>query len=100
MIQKRGSRWRVVVQAGPDPLTGKRRQLGGSASTRQDALQVERRLMTAAAGGLPGQVTLSEVVDEFWAAGPRLAPTTRLNYRSNLELHVLPLHGSGPLALR
>jgi hypothetical protein len=29
MIQKRGKRWRVVVQSKPDPLTGKRFQLSG-----------------------------------------------------------------------
>jgi hypothetical protein len=33
VIQKRGNRWRVVVQAGRGPLSGKRRQLSGSAAT-------------------------------------------------------------------
>jgi hypothetical protein len=37
VIQKRGNRWRVVVQARRDPLTGTRRQLSGSAlSERED----------------------------------------------------------------
>ena len=94
VIQKRGTRWRVVVQATRDPLTGRRRQVSGSAATRQEATRLEKRLLADADEPVGGEVTLAQVAAEYWAARPRLAPTTRLNYRSNLDLHVLPLLGS------
>jgi integrase len=98
VIKKRGSRWRVVVQAGRDPLTQRRRQLSGSAATKQEELELERRLMNAVAKRLNPDITLERVVAEFWAAGPRLAPTTKLNYRSNLDLHILPVLGNRKVA--
>lgn len=33
MIQQRETRWRVVLYAGLDPVTGKRQQLAGTAKT-------------------------------------------------------------------
>jgi hypothetical protein len=93
MIQKRGTRWRVVVQARRDELTGKRRQLSGSAATERDAVELQRsfRLRVERAGG--ARVRLHDLVDEWWASGPRLAPTSLASYRSNLDRHVLPLLG-------
>ncbi len=44
MISKRGSRWRVVVQAGRDPLTRRRLQLSGSAASEREAVRLERGL--------------------------------------------------------
>ena len=38
MIARRCERWRVVVQGGRDPLTGKRLQLSGSARTEREAV--------------------------------------------------------------
>ena len=43
MIQKRGARWRVVVQGRRDELSGKRHQLSGSAETELEAVSLERR---------------------------------------------------------
>jgi hypothetical protein len=34
VIKKRGNRWWVLVYAGRDPLTGKKRQKTGTAATR------------------------------------------------------------------
>src|SRR5205823_5030779 len=47
---------------------------------------------------LAPQATLQQVVDEWWRRWPRLAPTTALNYRQNLNLHVLPLLGGRRVA--
>jgi hypothetical protein len=94
MIQKRGSRWRVVVQAGRDPLTGVRRQLSGSATTEREAVRLERRLRLQVQGGAVGTITLADLVTEWWASKPRLAPTTQANYRDNLDNHILPVLGS------
>ncbi len=94
MIKKRGGRWRVVVQAGPDPVTGKRRQLSGSARTEREAVRLERELRLQAEGQATGAITLSELVNRWWADGPDLAATTVVNYRGNLNNHILPLLGN------
>jgi hypothetical protein len=62
MIQKRGNRWRVVVQAGRDPLTGARRQLSGSAATEREAVRLERQLRLQTRAGTVGRTTLSRLV--------------------------------------
>lgn len=94
MIAKRGNRWRVVVQAGRDPLTGQRRQLSGSAASKAEALRLERALLAQTAERLAPRIILRQLVAEWWQSGPRLAPSTRANYRMNLDRHVLPLLGS------
>ena len=94
MIAKRGNRWRVVVQAGRDPLTGQRRQLSGSAASKAEASRLERALLAQAAERVAPRITLRQVVAEWWQSGPRLAPSTRANYRMNLDRHILPLLGS------
>jgi integrase len=93
MIQQRGNRWRVVVQAGRDPITGARRQLSGSASTEREAVKLERQLRLQAQGGVVGNITLARLVNEWWASKPRLAPTTQANYRDNLDKHIIPALG-------
>lgn len=93
MIAKRGNRWRIVVNAGRDPFTQRRRQLSGSAGTREAAVELERELRARVADGRTGDITVALLVEEWWKSGPRLAATTSANYRSNLELHVLPILG-------
>jgi integrase len=93
MIQKRGGRWRVVVQAGRDPISGKRSQLSRSAPTEREAVRLERQLRLQAEGSVTGNVRLSDVVDDSWSRGPRLAATTLANYRDNLDNHILPVLG-------
>lgn len=93
MIQKRGSRWRVVVQGRRDDLTGRRRQLSGSANSEREAVALERTFRLHVARGIGTRLTLSEVVQEWWDTRPRLAATTLANYRSNLDVHVLPMLG-------
>ena len=93
MIRKRGNRWRVVVQGGRDPVTQRRRQLSGSAATKADALKLESRFLREAVAGLDTDITVRKLVAEWWASEPRLAPTTKMNYRENLDRHVLPIIG-------
>jgi integrase len=93
MIQKRGNRWRVVVQGGRDPVTRKRFQLSGSTATERQAVALERELRLRIERGVSSRLTVHQLVDEWWAAGPRLAETTAANYQSNLDRHILPLLG-------
>jgi hypothetical protein len=62
MISKRGNRWRVVVQAPRDPLTGARRQLSGSAPSQREAVKLERRLRIEAEAGVVGSITVARLV--------------------------------------
>ena len=97
MIRKRGARWRVVVQAGRDPITRQRLQLSGSAATERDAVRLERDLRLQAEGRMAAGAKLAAVVEEWWASRPKLAPTTAVNYRHNLESHILPVLGARKL---
>jgi hypothetical protein len=93
VIQKRGGRWRVVVQVGRNPISGKRSQLSGSAPSEREAVKLDRELRLQAEGSVSANVRLSDVVEEWWSSGPRLAATTLANYRDNLDNHILPLLG-------
>lgn len=90
MIQKRGSRWRVVVQGPRDELTRRRHQLSGSAATEREAVALERSLRLQVERGAAGRATLAQVVQAWWESPTRLAPTTLANYRMNLDRHILP----------
>jgi hypothetical protein len=45
-IRQRGTAWQVIVHAGRDPLTGKRRNLTGMARTKREAQALRARLLT------------------------------------------------------
>jgi hypothetical protein len=51
MIHKRGKRWRVIVYAGRDPITGRKRQKSVTVDTRAEAKQAEARLITEVGAG-------------------------------------------------
>jgi hypothetical protein len=69
----------VVVQAGRDPVTGKRHQLSGSAKIEREAVAFERTLRLQAEAGANGRILLRDLVAEWWASGPRLSPTTEVS---------------------
>jgi hypothetical protein len=54
VIKKRGDRWRVVVYAGRDPLTGRKRQKTGTAATKAEARQLEARPVGEVGAGQHG----------------------------------------------
>jgi hypothetical protein len=81
------------VQNGRDPITQRRLQLSGSAATKADALKLQREFMRRAVEGSTPDPTIRQLVEEFWASDPRLAATTRANYRANLDRHVVPILG-------
>jgi Arm DNA-binding domain len=51
MSYKRGKRWRVIVYAGRDPITGRKRQKRVTVATRAEAKQAEARLITELGAG-------------------------------------------------
>lgn len=98
-VVKRGGTWSAVVDAGPDPLTGKRRQKWHSGyRTKKDAEQAVSRLVTAINDGTyvePTRQTVADFAREWLAAiEPTVRPATHYSYKRNLELHVVPSLGS------
>ena len=68
MIYKRGKRWRVIVYAGRDPITGRKRQKSVSVDTRAEAKQVEARLITEVGAGqhrATSNRTVAELLDRW-----------------------------------
>jgi len=99
VIKKRGNSWWVVVYAGRDPLTGKKRQKTGTARTRAEARQLEARLIQEAGTGqhrAAGNKTVAELLDAWREWRPRkgaIAERTMLGYGSLIENKIIPALG-------
>jgi Arm domain-containing DNA-binding protein len=82
MIYKRGKRWRVIVYAGRDPITGRKRQKCVSVAARAEAKQAEARLITEVGAGQhrgTSNRTVAELLDRWleWRQSVRpISPTT------------------------
>ena len=101
-IQKQAEgKYRVVVYAGiRDPFTKRRRQLSGTATSAKAARLLESELLERAGDERDrgsAETTLARLIERWWAAGPALAPTTRKNYRENIDRHILPALGDRKL---
>lgn len=77
--------WQVIVDAGRDPETGKRRTLSGSAPTKRAAMELRNRLLGEAgiAAGLEreapaGGASVAELFDEFIQVGGGGAASRRI----------------------
>jgi integrase len=103
VIKKRGSSWWVVIYAGRDPLTGRKRQKTGTAETRAEARQLEARLITEAATGRhrsAGTKTVADLLEAWyqWRPGARpISPNTLANYRRYMDQKILPALGKVPV---
>jgi integrase len=100
MIKKRGNSWWVVVYAGRDPLTGKKRQKTGTARTRTEARQLEARLLQEAGGGehrAAGSRTVGELLEAWYRWRPtvrQISPRTLVTYRSYIDHKIDPALGN------
>jgi integrase len=104
-IRPRGKNsWQICVNAGRDPVTGRRRQRFATVrGKRKDAEAVCTRLLYELDTGLdlePGRVTTDGFVERWLRdyAQVRTAPKTSKRYGELLRLHVLPVIGGIPLA--
>src|SRR4030095_9594103 len=103
MIKKRGDSWWVVVYAGRDPLTGRKRQKTGTARTKAEARQLEARLIGEVGAGKhrgAASKTVAELVAAWleWRQGVRpISPNTLANYRRYIDQKLLPALGSQPV---
>lgn len=101
-IRKRGKHWLVVVEAGRDPATGKRKRLFATCASKQEAEREEARLKHQVATGLdlePTRLTVGQYLDR-WLQTKRegLAPSTYLRYREIAHGHITPAIGGIPLS--
>jgi integrase len=93
-LQRRGSRWRLVVDLGADPLTGRRRQrtrmVGGSRSDAEKALAL---LVTECGQGTDPSLGRDATVGQLlsaWLDIAQLSPSTALDYRRAIASHIPP----------
>lgn len=89
-IQRRGDAWRLVIDAGPDPITGRRRQTSRTVrGTKRDAQVALTQMLAEASQGVSrGQdSTLGELLDA-WLAQAKLSPSTALDYRRAIASHL------------
>jgi hypothetical protein len=96
-IKKRGSTYTYVVDIGPDPLTGKRRQrTKGGFRTRKECLQALNDVIAAARAGTlvePAKRTVESFLVEEWLPAvkpPRVRESTWLSYQLNIQNHIVP----------
>lgn len=96
-VRKRGKRWRVVVEAGRDPVTGKRKRLSLTCATKQEAEREEARLKHQVATGLelePARLTVGQYLERWLeAVRPNLRPATFRRYGQLLRHQVIPRIG-------
>jgi len=97
-IRQPGNAWQVIVHAGRDPLTGKRRNLTGTARTKREAQALRARLLTQVdEGRRPAtDATLAQLL-ERWLEMADLAWSTRVTYKGYIQRTILPTLGHLPL---
>jgi integrase len=99
-IKKRGSTYTYVVDIGPDPATGKRRQrTKGGFRTRKECLQALNDVIAAARAGTfvePAKRTVESFLVQEWLPAvkpPRVRESTWLSYQLNIQNHIVPALG-------
>jgi integrase len=95
-IVKRGKGFRLIVEAGADPVTGRRRQVTRTVrGTRAHAeLELARLLVEIGRGDAIGHdATVSQLLDA-WMKIARLGVTTRRDYASAIKCHITTAIGA------
>jgi len=97
-IRQRGEAWQVIVHAGHDPITGKRRNLTGTARTKREAQALRARLLTQVNEGRrpAADATVAQLLAR-WLEVADLAWSTRVTYQGYVDRTILPALGHVPL---
>ena len=98
MIRKRGKTWMFTVEAGFDPVTGKRRRPQRSGfKTRKEAEYAQAAMLAKIRRGewvQDSQETVGEFLTEWLTSiAGRVRPTTLTSYERNIRVHVRPTLG-------
>ena len=97
--RRHGKGWGWFFSA-PDPATGKRRFYSRNGfptkKAAQEALSAELARFHNGAFVEPSKLTLEAFLLEQWlpAVEGRLRPSTRANYQTNLQVHIIPALGA------
>lgn len=101
-VTKRGSSWRVVVDAGTDPVTGRRRQLTRTVrGSRREAEAVRNALLAEVAEGGAARTgsTVADLLEAWFEANQaEWSPRTALEQRRVMDAVLIPALGSNKLA--
>jgi len=105
-LEKKEDRsWNIIVEAGRDPVTQKRKRIKQAfEGTKREAEIEMARLVTELEKGTyiePGKMTVGEYLlwwVEQHSTGKGLAPKTVVSYRQLITLHLNPALGSIPLS--
>jgi integrase len=92
VIRQRGTSWQVRVYVGPDPVTGRKRHLYGTAPNKRQARILEGELQRQAAQTTPATATVDYLLDR-WLEVARHAPSTQYDAERRLARHVRPVLG-------
>jgi integrase len=92
--------WEVRVEAGRDPVSGRRRQISKTVrGTKRQAEQVLNKIVKEADDGqhVGTDATFTDVAERWLKlAEADLSPTTVRRYRGLLKLHITPAIGTVP----
>lgn len=101
-LTKRGDSWRIVVDAGSDPMTGKRRQLTKTVrGSKREAEAARAGLLTQVAEGRAVRTgaSLTDLLEAWYAANAaEWSPRTALENRRIIDSVIVPALGSKKLA--
>lgn len=94
-VTKRGDSWRVFVDAGTDPVTGRRRRMTGSARTKREAYEIRNRFLAELATGaaMPASGTVTALASHYFANSGPGSLASRRAYESSWRLYLHPLVG-------
>ena len=100
-VRKRGSTWTVVLDVGPDPVTGGRRQTSKGGYRTRKAAEAALRELSAAVDARRyverSTTTVGDYLDEWLeVVQPRLRPTSWSSYRQAVA-HIKGRIGAVPL---
>ncbi|WP_230868232.1 tyrosine-type recombinase/integrase [Iocasia frigidifontis] len=96
-IIKRNGKWQISVEAGHDPVTGKRKRKYGTAETKKEAKILEAKLIEEYKKGTSidgSKITLEKHLREWLKEDcADLAPRTYASYKMIVEKHLIPALG-------
>lgn len=98
----RGTVWKMTVDVGVDPATGKRKQKKLTAASKQELEKMAAQALADASRGVyfePEKMTFREYMDyrlENYGK-QNLKPKTLMGYKSIIETHLKPALGSVPI---
>lgn len=96
-LERRGDAWRITIDVGRDPLTGRRRRISRTVhGTKAEAERTQARLIIEATKHRGSRTRTVGALLEAWLDHADLSPNTLRGYRSKLDLYLIPALGTIP----